>query len=42
MVKALCCVRIEHQFKETKRELNKVMNQASKAWLDEQMEQKAK
>jgi hypothetical protein len=32
---------MEHEFKETKRELDKVMNQADKAWLDEQMEHKA-
>jgi hypothetical protein len=41
-VKALCCVRTEHHFKETIRELNKMLNQADKAWLEEQMEQKAK
>ena len=33
-VKALCCVRIEHQFKETKRELDKMLNEAGKAWLE--------
>jgi hypothetical protein len=42
MVKVLYCVHTEHQFKETLRELEKVMNQVAKAWLDEQMEQKAK
>jgi hypothetical protein len=42
MVKVLCFVRTEHQFKETLRELEKVMNPVAKAWLDEQMEQKAK
>lgn len=42
MVKALCCVRVEHKFKETRAQLDKVMNQAGKAWLLEQMEQKAK
>jgi hypothetical protein len=41
-VKALCCVRTEHQFKETMRELDKMLNQAGKAWLEDQMEQKAK
>ena len=40
-VKALCCVCIEHQFKETKRELDKMVNEAEKAWLEAQMEQKA-
>jgi transposase-like protein len=38
MVKALCCVRIEYQFKEKMRELDKVMNQAAKTWLQDQME----
>jgi hypothetical protein len=38
MVKALCCVRIEYQFKEKIRELDKVMNQAAKTWLQDQME----
>ena len=33
-VKALCCVRIEHQFKEIKRELDKMVNAAGKAWLE--------
>jgi hypothetical protein len=41
-VKALCCVCIEHQFKEIMRELDKMLNEAGKAWLDRQMEQKAK
>ena len=40
-VKALCCVRTEHQFKETKRELDKMLNEAGKAWLEAQMEHKA-
>ena len=40
-VKALCCVRTEHEFKETKRELDKMVNTAGKAWLEAQMEQKA-
>ena len=40
-VKALYCVRTEHQFKETKRELDKMVNAAGKAWLEAQMEQKA-
>ena len=40
-VKALGCVRTEHQFKKTKRELNKMVNAAGKAWLEAQMEQKA-
>ena len=30
-VKALCCVCTEHQFKETKRELDKMLNEAGKA-----------
>jgi hypothetical protein len=42
MVKALCCVCTEHQFKETMRELGKMLNQAGKAWLEDQMEQKTK
>jgi hypothetical protein len=42
MVKELCCKRTEHEFKETGRELDKVMNQDSKAWLDEQMKHKDK
>jgi hypothetical protein len=29
-VKALCCVCIEHQFKETKRELDKMLNKAAR------------
>ena len=37
-VKALCCVRTKHQFKETKRELDKMLNEAGKAWLEAQME----
>jgi hypothetical protein len=37
-VKALCCVRTEHQFKETKRELDKMLNKEG-AWLEGQMEQ---
>ena len=40
-VKALWCVHTEHQFKETKRELDKMINEARKAWLETQMEQKA-
>ena len=40
-VKTLCCVRTEYQFKETKRELDKIINEARKAWLEAQMEQKA-
>ena len=40
-VKALCCLRTEHQFKETKRGLDKIVNEAEKAWLEVQMEQKA-
>ena len=30
-VKVLCCVRTEHEFKETKRELDKIVNAAGKA-----------
>ena len=37
-VKALWCVRIEHQFKDTKRELDKMVNEMGKAWLEAQME----
>jgi hypothetical protein len=37
-VKALYCVHTEHQFKETKREPDKMMNEAGKAWLEAQME----
>jgi hypothetical protein len=42
MVKVLCCVRTEYQFKEKMRELDKVTNQAAKTWLQDQMEQKKK
>jgi hypothetical protein len=42
MVKALCCIRTKYQFKEKIRELDKVMNQAGKTWLQDQMEQKEK
>jgi transposase-like protein len=42
MVKALCCVRTECQFKEKMRELDKVMKQDAKTWLQDQMEQKEK
>jgi hypothetical protein len=35
MVKALCCVRTEYQFKEKMRELDKVLNQAAKTWLQD-------
>jgi hypothetical protein len=38
MVKALCCVHTEYQFKEKMRELDKVTNQAAKTWLQDQME----
>ena len=41
-VKALCCVRIEHQFKETKKELDKMLNRERKAWLEGQMVDKPK
>ena len=37
-VKSLCCVRTEHQFKEIKRELDKMLNEAGKTWLEAQME----
>jgi len=33
-VKALCCVCTEHQFKEIKRELDKMVNEAGKAWFE--------
>jgi hypothetical protein len=38
MVKALCCVCTEYQFKEKIRELDKVMNQTAKTWLQDKME----
>jgi hypothetical protein len=41
-VKAICYVRTEYQFKETMIELDKMLKQAGKAWLEEQMEHKAK
>ena len=41
-LKELCNKRTEHQFKETMAELQKMMNRAGKAWLDQQMENKAK
>jgi hypothetical protein len=37
MVKALCCVRTKYPFKEKIRELDKVMNQAAKTWLQDHM-----
>jgi len=33
-VNSLCCVRTEHQFKETKRELDMMVNEVGKAWLE--------
>ena len=33
-IKALCCVRTEHQFEETKKELDKMLNREGKAWLE--------
>jgi hypothetical protein len=37
-IKALCCVYTEHQFKEIKREQDKILNEAGKVWLEAQME----
>jgi transposase-like protein len=37
-VKALCFLCTEHQLKETMRELDKMLNQAGKAWLEGQVE----
>jgi len=42
MLKKLCQTFTQHAFQETYRELEKLMNQASKAWLQRQMENKAK
>ena len=42
MLKDLCTKQTEHEFKETLRELQKVLNPAAKAWLERQMENKAK
>jgi len=33
-VKALCCVRTKHDFEETKKELDKMVNTAGKEWLE--------
>ena len=33
-VETICCVHTKHQFKETKRELDKMVNAAGKAWLE--------
>jgi len=41
-LKELCNKRMEHEFKETMVELQKMLNRAGKAWLDQQMENKAK
>jgi hypothetical protein len=41
-LKELCNKRTEREFKETMVELEKMLNQAGKAWLDQQMENKAK
>jgi len=41
-LKELCNKRTEHEFKETMTELQKMLNRAGKAWLDQQMENKAK
>ena len=41
-LKELCNKRMEHEFKETMAELQKMLNRAGKAWLDHQMENKAK
>jgi hypothetical protein len=42
MVKLLCYVRTEHEFKEKLRELEKVLNEAGGAWLGRQLEHKEK
>jgi hypothetical protein len=41
-LKELCNKRTKREFKETMAELEKMLNQAGKAWLDQQMENKAK
>ena len=41
-LKELCNKCTEHEFKETMAELQKMLNRAGKAWLDQQMENKAK
>jgi len=41
-LKELCNKHMEHEFKETMVELDKMLNQAGKAWLDQQMENKVK
>jgi len=41
-LKELCNKRTEREFNETMAELEKMLNQAGKAWLDQQMENKAK
>jgi hypothetical protein len=41
-VKHLCCVRTQREFKETKAELDKMVNAAGKAWLEQQMSEKDK
>jgi hypothetical protein len=42
MVKLLCYVQTEHEFKEKLTELEKVLNEAGGAWLRRQLEQKEK
>jgi hypothetical protein len=42
MVKNLCYVQTEHEFKDRTRELEKVLNEAGGAWLRKQLEQKEK
>lgn len=41
-VKALCMVRTEREFKETKAELDKMLNKDGKEWLEQQMGEKEK
>lgn len=40
-LKALCMSRSEHQFDETKKELDKLLKKESKLWIDEQMKNKS-
>ena len=42
MVRSLCSARTEQHFKETKKELDKMLNKESKVWLEQQMDEKSK
>jgi len=42
MVKSLCSARTEKHFKETEKELDKMLNKESKVWLEQQMDEKSK